>query len=100
MSISNLIFAAVALALVPVHAAELPRARAGVLQLLDGSNLHGGLREISPTNGLAWEHPAAESPLRLTLTNVGSVRFDRAEAPAPSFKPSSRFHFKNGDELI
>lgn len=80
--------------------ADEPRPRSGVLQLLDGSNLHGQLYEISNTNGLVWEHPAAKDPLKLLLTNVSLIRFDRAQQPEHSFKASSRFHFKNGDELI
>lgn len=82
------------------RSADEPRPRAGVLQLLDGSNLHGGLRGITSTNGLVWDHPAAREPLQLLLTNVSVVRFDRALQPEHSFKASSRFHFKNGDELI
>ncbi len=81
-------------------AAEEGRPRSGVLQFLDGSNLHGKLREITRTNGLVWEHLAAKEPLGLLLTNISSIRFDRAQPPEHSFKASARFHFKNGDELI
>jgi hypothetical protein len=82
------------------RAADEPRPRSAVLQLLDGSNLHGKLREITATNGLIWEYTAAKDPLQLLLTNVSVVRFDRAQQPEHSFKASARFQFKNGDELI
>jgi hypothetical protein len=87
-------------ALLPLRAADEPRPRRGVIQLLDGSSLHGALRSITDTNGLAWDYSAAQEPLRFLLTNISTVRFERAEAPAHSFKASSRFHFKNGDELL
>ncbi len=77
-----------------------PNPRPGLLQLLDGSTLHGSLRLIEQTNGLSWKHPAANSPLELLLTNVNLVRFDKADRIEHSFKPSCRFHFKNGDEII
>ena len=82
------------------RAADEPRPRSAVLQLLDGSNLHGKLREITATNGLIWEYTAAKDPLQLLLTNISVVRFDRAQQPEHSFKASARFQFKNGDELI
>jgi hypothetical protein len=87
-------------AFITVRAADEPRPRSGILQLFDGSNLHGKLREITTTEGLVWEHSAAKEPLKLLLTNVSLVRFDRAQQPEHSFKASSRFQFKNGDELI
>lgn len=102
MTLTQSILLLFGLALLPLPggAQEEPRPRRGLLQMLDGSNLHGGLREINSTNGLTWDHPAAEEPLRLTLTNVSTVRFESAKPPLHGFKASSRFHFKNGDELL
>ena len=100
MKISRAILLSLVLPVVAFCQTDEPRPRRGVLQLLDGSNLHGGLREITGTQGMTWEHPAALDPLRLLLTNVAAVRFERAEAPPHSFKAGARFHFKNGDELL
>jgi len=74
--------------------------RSGILQLLDGSMLHGALGGIAKESGLTWLHEAAAGPLRFSEANLSLVRFERAQ-PAPSnLTPSCRFHFKNGDELI
>jgi hypothetical protein len=62
--------------------------------------LHGALDGIQQTNGMIWKHPAARQPMELLLTNVSSIRFDKAQPNEHSFKPSCRFHFKNGDEVI
>ncbi|HTG45100.1 MAG TPA: hypothetical protein VK633_11275 [Verrucomicrobiae bacterium] len=86
-------------------AAEAPY-RPAILQLLDGSSLHGTLRQIGETNGLnghnslTWKHDAAPDPLQLGLTNLSLVRFEQAIPAAHGFKAACRFHFKNGDELI
>lgn len=80
--------------------AQPAEARPGLLQFLDGSILHGSLAGMSPSNGLAWAHPAAREPIRLSSTNLGLVRFEQAQPPPRSDKASGRFHFKNGDELI
>jgi hypothetical protein len=74
--------------------------RGGLLQLSDGSSLHGNLNSIEQTNGLSWKHPSAKQPLELLLTNVSLIRFDKAQPNEHSFKPACRFHFKNGDEVI
>jgi hypothetical protein len=81
-------------------AAPMGTFRSGLLQLLDGSTLHGGLQGIAETNGLAWKHPASSQPLQLYFTNLNTVRFDKAEPAEHDFKPASRFHFKNGDQII
>lgn len=73
--------------------------RPALLQLTDGSTLHGSLSSILKEEGLAWKHPAARAPLQLLLTNVAAVRFERAQALNRDFKPSCRFYFKNGDEV-
>lgn len=73
--------------------------RAGLLQLQDGSSLHGALDSILAETGLTWEHPAARQPLQLRLTNIASVRFEQT-APAEPFESTSRFYFRNGDEIV
>jgi hypothetical protein len=74
--------------------------RPGILQLTDGSNLHGTLGEIDATNRLVWKHPAAKEPLQFSLNNMASVRFEDAVPQKHAFTPSARFQFKNGDELV
>lgn len=74
--------------------------RPGILQLTDGSSLHGVLGGIEGTNRLEWAHPAATEPLQFTLQNISSVRFEEAKAMKHNFTPSARFQFKNGDELV
>jgi hypothetical protein len=80
-------------------AQEMP-ARSGILQLTDGSSLHGALKGIDDTNGLVWAHPAAKQPLGFSLSNLSTVRFESAEQPPQSFTPTCRFQFKNGDALM
>lgn len=74
--------------------------RAGILQLTDGSSLHGTLRGIDGTNRLVWAHPAAKDPLQFSLGSMSVLRFDEAEAMPRNFTPSARLQFKNGDELV
>lgn len=80
--------------------AQETAARSGILQLTDGSSLHGSLETINDTNGLVWAHPAAKQPLQFSLTNISLVRFEAAEPPRDQFTPTCRFQFKNGDELM
>jgi hypothetical protein len=74
--------------------------RPAILQIIDGSLLHGSVQAISKTNGLHWAYPAAKEPMQLLFTNLASIRFERAQAPSHSFKPACRFEFRNGDELM
>jgi hypothetical protein len=73
--------------------------RAGVLQLFDGSLLHGDLFAMSPTTGVSWNFPAAPKALRFGPTNIASVRFDKTSRAVGSARPGSRFRFKNGDDI-
>jgi hypothetical protein len=74
--------------------------RPGILQLTDGSALHGTLGTIEGNRQLSWTHPAAKSPLQFSLSNMASVRFEEAVRAKHDFTPSARFQFKNGDELV
>ncbi|MGV3773737.1 MAG: hypothetical protein ACO1QB_12605 [Verrucomicrobiales bacterium] len=71
-----------------------------LLQFLDGSSLHGNLAGIEAGKNLAWKHPAATDLLNFTATNLSSVRFESATFAAPEFRPTCRFYFRNGDEVI
>lgn len=94
------ILCALALAGSPRAADATNEVREGLLQLADGSSLHGGLESIGRESGLKWEHPAAAEPLQFRLANIEGIRFEHANAPEEAFEPSSRFYFKNGDEII
>jgi hypothetical protein len=74
--------------------------RAGILQFLDGSSLHGNLSGIGSHQGLRWFHPAAKDPLQFSFANLSLVRFEKADPAPHSFTASSRFQFRNGDELV
>lgn len=80
--------------------AQDTNARPGILQLSDGSSLHGSLGSISGTKQLVWSHPAAREPLQFSLSNMASMRFEDAQARKHAFNPTARFQFKNGDELV
>ncbi|HEX7862401.1 MAG TPA: hypothetical protein VF773_18835 [Verrucomicrobiae bacterium] len=91
---------AVLISLALIANAQEQSARPGILQLTDGSTLHGGLRGIDSTNRLTWGHPAAKSSLDFSIGNMASVRFEDVESIKREFTPSARFQFKNGDELV
>ncbi|MGZ8940297.1 MAG: hypothetical protein ACXW32_13910, partial [Limisphaerales bacterium] len=87
-------------AMVLIGRAQDTNGRPGILQLSDGSSLHGTLGSISGTNHLFWSHPAAREPLQFSLSNMASMRFEQAQARKHAFNPTARFQFKNGDELV
>ncbi len=72
-----------------------------VLELLDGSLLHGRLRAIDSSKGLTWEHPEAKQPFDFKPENLAWVRFPRATAlTAPTSQTTCQFRFANGDEFF
>lgn len=82
-------------------AADSPeKSPGGILQLFDGTSLHGQLRAISRENGVTWAHPAAQDPMVFRPDNIASVRFEESKPAAPDFQPTCRFRFSNGDEII
>jgi hypothetical protein len=83
----------------PATASEAKKSEA-VLQFLDGSTLHGSLIGIQAGRTLSWQHPAALGPLNFTATNLASIRFENATFAAPEFRPTCRFFFRNGDEVM
>lgn len=100
LMLSILLQVALCLACFPAEPAAENTGRGGILQLIDGSSLHGSLESIHETNGLVWNYAAAKAPLAFSLSNIALVRFEAAEAAPHSFTAACRFHFKNGDELI
>lgn len=76
-------------------------AQAGdVLQLLDGSTLHGSLDGLEPGKAVNWKHPAALAPFQLKPDNLRQIRFGNAEKPPPAQSSTCRLMFDNGDEVF
>ena len=71
-----------------------------LLQFLDGSSLHGKLRSMMNGNGVRWEHPDARQPIDFKLSNLAWIRFENPKPVAPEIKPTCRFRFNNGDEIL
>ncbi len=94
-----------------IFAADPPRASAAangsgqesgeILDLLDGSTLHGRLRSIDVTKGVSWEHPQAKRPFEFAPDNLATIRFSHPDKnPARRTDPISQFRFANGDEFF
>ena len=73
---------------------------ADVLQLLDGSTLHGTLDGLEPGKSLTWRHPSAQAPFQLKPDNLRQIRFGNAEKPPPAQNTTCRLTFDNGDEVF
>jgi hypothetical protein len=71
-----------------------------VLQLLDGSSLHGALDGLEPGKAVNWKHPAAKTPLQLKPDNLRQIRFGKAEKPPSAANTTCRLMFDNGDEVF
>ena len=72
-----------------------------VLDLLDGSTLHGRLRAIDSKTGLSWEYPEAKKPLDFKPENLAAIRFSHADkTPGRRSDPICQFRFANGDEFF
>ena len=68
-----------------------------LLQFLDGSAMHGELKELDAAKGLTWTHPEAKAPIDLSPAHIDYIRFDQAgSVTAP---PGCHFRFANGDNL-
>lgn len=89
-------------ALILVFAGALANAQQphGLLQMFDGSALHGHLTGISPAAGLSWTIPASKQPIVLKPDNISGIRFEDVAAPAATNRPTCRFRFQNGDEIL
>jgi hypothetical protein len=71
-----------------------------VLQFLDGATLHGRLRAITTNQGVAWEHPDANSLIQFRPTNVGWIRLEKPKPVPVQSRPTCRLRFHNGDEVF
>jgi len=72
-----------------------------LLELLDGSTLHGRLGSIDSGKGLSWIHPDAKQPIEFKPDNLSGIRFPSGEKTiaAPSAS-TCQFRFVNGDEFF
>src|SRR6056300_638428 len=52
------------------NAAPVTGSTSHIMELLDGSYLHGGIQNLSAENGLDWRHPLATNPIRFSLDNL------------------------------
>ncbi len=89
---------AVALALAASASGAAPSG--ALLQMFDGSALHGQLDSISRERGVAWAFPAAPEPLVLKPDNISGIRFENVLSTNRAAKPTCRFRFHNGDEIL
>ncbi|HEY1171711.1 MAG TPA: hypothetical protein VGH19_10095 [Verrucomicrobiae bacterium] len=71
-----------------------------ILQLLDGSILHGEMDTMEPGKTVNWKHPAANAPLQLKPDNLRQIRFGKAEKPPAGGNMTCRLMFDNGDEVF
>jgi hypothetical protein len=71
--------------------------RGSVLELVDGSTLHGQLEHMDPEHGLSWIYPEAREPIHFQPACLDSIRFAHADNVVLS--PTCHLRFANGDEL-
>ncbi len=72
-----------------------------VLELLDGSTLHGRLRSIDAKTGVSWESPQAKRPFEITPDNIAAIRFLHPDkSPVRRSDPIAQFRLANGDEFF
>ncbi len=78
---------------------EAVRTNGAVLQLFDGSTLHGKVAHIEAGKSVQWAHPAASAPIDLSVSNIAQIRFEQPASASQTERPSCRFRFLNGDEI-
>lgn len=69
-----------------------------VLRFVDGSMLHGELKELDFEHGLLWQDSAAAAPIDFQPGHVDVVRF--AHSSALKLTPTCHVRFSNGDDLF
>jgi hypothetical protein len=68
-----------------------------IIELVDGSNLHGDIQGLSALAGLQWKHPLAAKPVSFQLTNLSRLRLNTGTPVVNEIQPECRFEFTNGD---
>jgi hypothetical protein len=69
-----------------------------VLRFVDGSMLHGQLKQLDFEHGLVWQHPAATAPIDFQTGRVDAVRFGHSSSL--KLTPTCHVRFANGDDLF
>ena len=69
-----------------------------LLEFIDGSFMHGDLKQMDVTTGLRWANPAAAKPIDLQPAHIDSIRF--AHSNPVTVAPRSHLRFANGDDLF
>ncbi|MEO6034227.1 MAG: hypothetical protein ABIQ35_03130 [Verrucomicrobiota bacterium] len=84
-----------------IPTAGVPEKSSELLELLDGSTLHGKLRQIDSDKGLSWIYADAKQPIEFKPENLGAIRFPVPEITAAADTSSTcQFRFVNGDEFF
>ncbi|MEW6302555.1 MAG: hypothetical protein AB1705_03735 [Verrucomicrobiota bacterium] len=81
------------------EAAPAPGTSGDVIQLFDGSRLHGQLNGVNAQGGVLWRHPEAKKDIEFGPTNLYLIQFQRAQTPLVAKTPGCRFRFANNDEV-
>jgi len=68
-----------------------------MIELMDGSTLHGFTRGLSGDQGLTWQHPLASNEVTFDLTNLSRLRLNTMGLVRQERQPDCRFEFSNGD---
>ena len=72
-----------------------------LLELLDGSSLHGRLLAIDADKGLTWAYAGAKQPIEFKPENLGGIQFPSTEKiVSPSGASTCQFRYVNGDEFF
>jgi hypothetical protein len=69
-----------------------------VIEFLDGSMLHGQLRQMNTDNGLVWENPNAKNSIHFQPYHIDFIRF--AHADTMKLAPTCHLQFANGDDVF
>ena len=75
-----------------------PLESSDLLEFLDGSFMHGGLKRMDTGSGLVWDNPAAVHPFDLKPDHINLIHFAKAASVATT--PTSELRFVNGDDLL
>ena len=68
-----------------------------IIELTDGSTLHGKAQALSASQGLEWQHPLARHPVTFDLSHLARLRLHTVGRIEASRQPDCRFEFNNGD---
>jgi hypothetical protein len=87
-------------ALIVEQSARQPAVKAlgDVVEFVDGSMLHGQLRQMDVDHGVAWQNPDAKNPIHFQPGHIDFIRFARADTV--NLAPTCHLRFANGDDLF